>query len=94
LTIVALDITNRDAYQAYAREAAASVAEHGGIVRAGRGQNTDVLEGEWRGRRTVVIEWPSKDAALAWYWSPGYQELVGLRQAASQGDVVLVECLA
>jgi uncharacterized protein (DUF1330 family) len=38
-----------------------------------------------------VIEFPSYDAALACYRSPAYQKAIGLRQNASDGDLVIIE---
>jgi len=43
----------------------------------------EVLEGEWHGTRTVVLEFPSVEQARAWYDSPTYQQALPLRQAAA-----------
>ena len=50
----------------------------------------DVVEGEWPYNRTVVMEFPDKARALAWYRSPAYQEMVGLRHAASTANCAIV----
>lgn len=91
LTIVALDVIDSDAYRSYARAAGTTIAVYGGTVRAS-GRNTEVLEGDWAGLNTVVIEWPSHEAAKAWYDSAEYQELIPRRQAAARGDLVMVHC--
>lgn len=57
------------------------------IVRGGR---AEVLEGEL-GVRHVVIAYPSYDAARSAYHDPGYQELVAIRKAHSEGTIILVE---
>jgi uncharacterized protein (DUF1330 family) len=49
-----------------------------------------VTEGKFRGR-TVVLEYPSYEAALACYHSPDYQAAKKLRDATSQADLVIVE---
>jgi len=49
-----------------------------------------VVEGEWPGNRTVVLEFESVEAARSWYDSPGYQECIPLRQAAADTNVVIV----
>lgn len=49
-----------------------------------------VLEGEWDCTRTVVIEFPSQESALAWYQSGAYQELARHRYAASSGNVAII----
>ncbi len=43
---------------------------------------------------TVVLKFPSKDAALAWYNSPDYQAIRHLRTDNSEGDAVLVDGFA
>ncbi|MCC3652048.1 MULTISPECIES: DUF1330 domain-containing protein [Streptomyces] len=55
---------------------------HGGPVEA--------LEGEC-GAELVVIEFPGKDEARAWYDSPAYQEILPLRTRHVDGDAFLIE---
>lgn len=47
-------------------------------------------EGEWDGD-IIIIRFPSVDAATAWYDSPGYQAILPLRTANSDGIVTIVE---
>jgi uncharacterized protein (DUF1330 family) len=49
-----------------------------------------VLEGEWHGNQTVVLEFPSPEAARAWYESPAYQKAKSLREAAADTNAVIV----
>lgn len=49
-----------------------------------------VLEGEWHGNQTVILEFDSVEAARAWYESPEYQHAATLRQAAADSNVVIV----
>jgi uncharacterized protein (DUF1330 family) len=55
-----------------------------------RGGNCTVLEGEWQ-PRTVILEFPSRDAAEAWYKSDAYQKIIGLRQNSARGSLVIVD---
>lgn len=55
-----------------------------------RGGATEVPEGKARGR-TVVIEFPSYEAALACYRSNEYQAAKELREGKGQTDLVIVE---
>ena len=50
----------------------------------------EVLEGEWHGTQTVVLEFDSVEAAREWYNSDAYQEAVKLRQAAADCNGVIV----
>jgi uncharacterized protein (DUF1330 family) len=77
-------------YRDYAALAGASVAAHGGRYLA-RGGETDELEGDWGPERVVVLEFPSLQAARAWYASPAYAEAKAIRQAAATGDFVFVD---
>ena len=49
-----------------------------------------VLEGD-AGERIVVLEFPSRDAALAWYKSPEYQAVIGKRLNSTKGFLTLVD---
>lgn len=82
-------VTDAEAYGRY-REANAPVfARHGGkfLVRAG---SQTVREGE-AGSRSVVIEFPSLDAAVAAYEDPEYQAAAAIRKEASFGHLIIVE---
>lgn len=54
------------------------------------GTAVEILEGPWPGD-LVVIAFPDRDHARAWYTSPGYQEIIGLRTRNSDGSVILVD---
>ena len=55
-----------------------------------RGGRIDALEGNPPGR-VVVIEFPDAAAARAWYDDPDYVAIRGLRDDASETDLVIVE---
>src|SRR3954471_17268187 len=46
-------------------------------------QKPEVLEGEWHGSQTVLLEFDSVEAAREWYHSDAYQAAAKLRQAAA-----------
>jgi uncharacterized protein (DUF1330 family) len=52
-----------------------------------------VLEGE-AGERVVVLEFPSRETAMAWYQSPEYQAVIGKRLNSTKGFLVLVDGFA
>ncbi len=57
------------------------------LVRGGR---CEVIEGRQRSR-TVVLEFPSYEAALACYRSPEYQAASELREGKAEFDLVVIE---
>jgi uncharacterized protein (DUF1330 family) len=90
--IANIEVTDPDGYRAYAERVGATIAAHGGryLARAGR---SDVLEGDWQPARLVILEFPSIDAAHAWYASAEYAELRKVRVAHSRGQVVITDGL-
>lgn len=88
--IVEVRVTNPEPYAAYRDLAGASVARHGGrfLVRGGA---VTPLEGDWRPERFVVIEFPSVNAAKAFYFSEDYQDALKVRLANSEGRAFIVE---
>lgn len=73
---------------AYAQAALPTVFAAGGTVIVA-GPPTDVLEGEWHGNQTVILEFASVEAARAWYKSPEYQAVIGKRHAAAESNGVI-----
>jgi uncharacterized protein (DUF1330 family) len=53
-------------------------------------RSPQLLEGEWHGDRTVILEFESVAAARAWYDSAAYQRVKPLRQAAADTNAVIV----
>ena len=85
-----IEVTNPAVYEDYRKQVAATVQKYGGrfVVRGGA---VEVLEGDWRPGRVVVLEFPDLAAARAWYGSAEYGPLVKLRQSASTGSLLMVE---
>ncbi len=85
-----LNVTDPDAFEKYRAAVPEVIARFGGryLVRGGA---VEPLEGEWRVPRLVIIAFDSMAQAKRFYHSPDYQEILPLRQAAAQGEVVLVE---
>jgi len=89
--VIVQEIVNDQAmFDLYRKDVPATVTAFGGqfIVRGG---NLTIVEGEWPFQRTVIIEFPSRDAAEAWYKSPAYQKLLPLRLKSSDGNLVIVD---
>lgn len=88
--IAEVDVTDAEAYKDYAAIVPATIAQYGGRFLV-RGGTADVLEGEWPQRRRVILEFPSLDAARAWWDSPEYEKPKAMRRAASKGRLILLE---
>lgn len=83
------NVTDPAAYEQYRARVPAAIAKHGGRFLA-RGGEVAVLEGDWSPRRVVVIEFPSLEAAKAFYDSPEYQAARALRAEAATIDMLAV----
>lgn len=82
-------ITDPTRWEQYRAAVPAVIARHGGhyIVRGG---DTVWLEGAQDTRRQVIIEFPSMDAATAFWHSPEYAAAKKLREGAAEVDALLV----
>lgn len=56
------------------------------------GSSKDILEGNWPGD-LVIIAFPDRQTAHAWYASPAYQAILPLRTRNSEADIILVDCV-
>jgi uncharacterized protein (DUF1330 family) len=88
--IAEIEITQPEGYKAYTTAVPATIAKYGGrfIVRGGA---AEVLEGDWPAQRRVIIEFPSLEAARAWWDSPEYEKPKAMRRANSKGRLILLE---
>ena len=77
-------------YEDYKRMVPATLVPFGGrfVVRGG---NPQVLEGDWRPGRLVLLEFPSVERAREWWNSPEYAAARDLRQATSTGTLIVLE---
>ena len=88
--IYTADVSDPDQYELYKAQAAPVVAAHGGsyIVRGG---DIDVLEGGAPVGRTVILEFPTMQAARDWYDSDEYQAARTLRENAGLASAYIVD---
>jgi len=82
-------VTMGPAVVEYLRRIDATLAPFGGrfIVHGGE---VEVLEGSWPGH-LIVIEFPDRGRACAWYNSDAYREIVALRTDNSESDVIVAD---
>ena len=88
--IAQISVKDPEAYREYVAKVTPIVAKFGGeyLVRGGQ---AETVEGTAPGERTVVIRFPSLQAARDWYFSPDYADTKKLRQAASTSAQTLAE---
>ena len=72
-------------------EAAGPTLMTGGAKLLAIDANSEIIEGEPPGPRTVILEFESKEAFRAWYDSPEYQSILGMRLEAAPGTLVVAE---
>lgn len=88
--IVETDITDPEQYERYKAASPGAIAAGGGRFLA-RGGELDVLEGDWRPARLVVLEFDDLAAARAWYDSEVYRQAKTLREGAARLRMVAVQ---
>jgi uncharacterized protein (DUF1330 family) len=89
--VIAIETVHDQAmFGEYAKSVPATLAPFEGKLIAREGKYT-VLEGKWEHPRTVIIEFPSREAAQGWYDSAAYQKIIGLRHKSSHGNLVILD---
>jgi uncharacterized protein (DUF1330 family) len=86
-------IRDREPYGRYAAAFMPVLKQYGGRLLVSE-ENPEPLEGDWDGRKLVLLAFDSRDAALAWANSPEYREIAKDRIAGSDAIVVLAEGFA
>ena len=83
-------VTDPAQYEHYRRLSSLAMQAHGAEVCV-RGGVVEVLEGDWRPDRVVLLKFPSRAAALAFVRSPEYAAARQARQGAATMRMTLVE---
>lgn len=90
--IANVQVHGQEGYERYRDAVPATIAAYGGRYLA-RGGAAESLEGSWQPGRLVILEFPSANAARAWYGSDEYRSIVGDRLANASTELMLVEGL-
>lgn len=88
--VATLDVRDAEAYEPYRQQVPAIIARHGGRYLV-RGGTFEALEGDAAFSRLVVVEFPSTDAARAFYDDPDYQGIISHRTDNASGTLVIAE---
>lgn len=88
--IGSITVTDPVGYEEYRARVPAVIAAHGGryVVRGGQ---MEVLEGNWPGTRTVVLEFPDMARLKAFYGSEEYAPLLAIRKRCAESSIIMVE---
>ena len=91
--IVTIDAIKDDAaFQQYAKLVKPMIERHGGRYLA-IDKAPEKRDGKWPFLRTVIVGFPSLQAAHGWYDSPEYREMIPLRQRAIAANIAMVRDL-
>ena len=85
-----IEITDPNEYQTYAKQTAATLERYGGKFLV-RGGPSETLEGDWKPKRIVILEFPSVEQAKTWYDSPEYSAIKGIRHRSAISNMLLVQ---
>ena len=83
-------IENRNLPNEYVEKAIPTLLPHGGRIVA-FDETPQVFEGAIDFPRTVILEFPSRDAVRAWYESPEYQAVLPMRLNSAPGTLIVVD---
>ena len=88
--IVDIDILDPVGYEQYKNLAGATVEKYGGkyIVRGGK---NEVLEGDWRPKRIVILRFDSMARAKEWLNCQEYREPRKMRHRTANTNMIVVE---
>ena len=88
--IAQVEITDPQAFERYRAEVPATLAAFGGrfIVRGGA---SETLEGDWQPKRLVILEFPDRATAKAWWSSQAYAAPKALRQRSAHTELIVID---
>ena len=89
--VIAIEaVHDETTFAKYAEQVHGTLVPFGGQFIA-RGGKLTTLEGQWQHPRTVIIEFPTRESAEAWYKSPDYQKIISLRHKSSSGNLIILD---
>ena len=91
---VILDITVNDPakYEDYKKLAPPAIEAYGGKYLV-RGGSMEILEGDWKPNRVVILEFQSIGMAKNWINSPEYSDARALRHQTATSHAIVVDGL-
>ena len=83
-------ITNAAVFEEYLTKVMPMIERFGGRYLRKRGSH-EVLEGDWKPNRVVIVEFPDKASIRKWYEASEYQPLIALRQSAAIDVMIMLD---
>lgn len=90
--IANIKINDESEYKKYVEKSGEVFSKYNGEYLA-VDSNPEILEGEWRYSRCVIIRFEIADDFNKWYNSPEYKEILKYRLSSSQCDTILAKGL-
>lgn len=87
--LVEVAIHSPELYEEYKKKTPTSLLPFEGKFLV-RGLPVEALEGSWNHDRLVILEFPTREKALAWYHSTEYQSSKKLRDQAATTRFLLI----
>lgn len=87
--LVEIAIHSPEVYEEYKKKTPTSLLPFEGKFLV-RGLPVEALEGSWDHDRLVILEFPTREKALAWYHSADYQSAKKLRDQAATSRFLLI----
>lgn len=88
--IAQIEVNDPEPYKEYVKQNTELVGKFGGKFLV-RGGEAEIMEGEFPLPRTIVLEFPSVEAAREWYNSPEYAGPKSIRQATADTNLMIVD---
>ena len=88
--IVDVVVNDPAGYEKYRAGVPSLIRKHNGEYLV-RGGSLEVIEGDWKPQRLVVLRFPDRAAAQAFMNDPEYRPWKELRHRVAQTDLVLVD---
>ena len=84
------EVLDPERYEEYKAKAAPSILDAGGryVIRGG---DVEVLEGDAPAGRTVVLEFPDRQAAIDWYRGEAYSQARAMRDGAARAHMYVID---
>ncbi len=88
--IAQIEVTDAEQFEAYRRQVPETLQPYGGryIIRGGQ---SETLEGDWQPKRLVVLEFPDRAQAKAWWASQVYAPAKVVRQRSAKTELIVID---